>query len=152
MCACTAQLHPHMVLRGRYGTISIFSKGATGMSSPFPAAHCLRLCTSNVARAGLIPGQGDKIPHAAQHGQRKKKKVKSLAKVRQLPCAEPGWSPGMYGWDRREREPLATSVSLAFKPASVRKWQPWEAVWGAGQQGPGWAWTPSSRWAPHVSC
>ena len=29
------------------------------MSSPFPAAHCLRLCTSNVARAGLIPGQGD---------------------------------------------------------------------------------------------
>ena len=52
------------------------------------------------------------------------KKVKSLAKVRQLACAEPGWSPGRYGWDRREREPLATSVSLAFKLASVRTWRP----------------------------
>ena len=28
---------------------------------------------SNTGGAGLIPGQGTKIPHAAQHGQKKKK-------------------------------------------------------------------------------
>ena len=34
----------------------------------------LRLCTSNVGTAGLIPGQGTKIPHGAGHSQKKKKK------------------------------------------------------------------------------
>ena len=55
---CTAQLHAHMALRGRYGTISIFYKGATGTSSPFPAAHWLRLCTSIAATCGLDPWSG----------------------------------------------------------------------------------------------
>ena len=35
----------------------------------------LRLCTSHAEGAGLIPGQGTKIPHAAQGGQRKIQKL-----------------------------------------------------------------------------
>ena len=34
----------------------------------------LRLCVSNARGVGLIPGQGTKIPHAIQCGQKKKKK------------------------------------------------------------------------------
>ena len=30
----------------------------------------LRLCTSNVGNAGLIPGQESKIPHASWHDQK----------------------------------------------------------------------------------
>ena len=33
----------------------------------------LRLCTSNAGGMGLIPGWGTKIPHAAQHSQKKKR-------------------------------------------------------------------------------
>ena len=33
----------------------------------------LRLCASTAGGTGSIPGQGTKIPHAAQHGQKKKK-------------------------------------------------------------------------------
>ena len=33
----------------------------------------LRLRASNAGRAGSIPGRETKIPHAAQHGQKKKK-------------------------------------------------------------------------------
>ena len=38
------------------------------------AVQWLRLCASNAEGAGLIPGQGTKIPHAVQHCQKKKKK------------------------------------------------------------------------------
>ena len=34
----------------------------------------LRFCASNARSAGSIPGWGTKIPHAVQHGQKKKKK------------------------------------------------------------------------------
>ena len=34
----------------------------------------LRLCTFNADSTGSIPGQGTNIPHAMQHGQKKKKK------------------------------------------------------------------------------
>jgi len=34
----------------------------------------LILCTSSAEGTGLIPGQATKIPHAAWHGKRKKKK------------------------------------------------------------------------------
>ena len=37
------------------------------------AFQWLRLCASDAERAGLIPGQGTKIPHAVQHRQKKKK-------------------------------------------------------------------------------
>ena len=36
-------------------------------------AQWLRLCASNARGVGLIPGQGTKIPHAIQCGQKKKK-------------------------------------------------------------------------------
>ena len=44
------------------------------------AVQRLRLCASNAGDAGLTPGRGTKIPHAAQHSQKvkKKKKKKSL--------------------------------------------------------------------------
>ena len=34
----------------------------------------LRLCTSTAGAVGSIPGQETKIPHAARHSQKKKKK------------------------------------------------------------------------------
>ena len=34
------------------------------------AVQGLRLCASNAGGAGLIPGRGTKIPHAARHGQK----------------------------------------------------------------------------------
>ena len=34
----------------------------------------LRFCASNAGGAGSSPGRGTKIPHAVQHGQKKKKK------------------------------------------------------------------------------
>ena len=37
----------------------------------FPGDHWLRFCTSNAGGAGLIPGQGTKMPHAAWCGQKK---------------------------------------------------------------------------------
>ena len=36
------------------------------------AVQWLRLCVSNAGGVGLIPGQGTKIPHTAQHSQKKK--------------------------------------------------------------------------------
>ena len=39
------------------------------------AVQWLRLLTSPAGGTGLIPGQGTKIPHAAWHGGKKKKKV-----------------------------------------------------------------------------
>ena len=36
----------------------------------------LRLCASIVGDTGSIPGQGTKIPHAAQCGQKKLNKIK----------------------------------------------------------------------------
>ena len=36
----------------------------------------LRLCTSKAGGPGLIPGQGTKIPHVLESGQKKKKKKK----------------------------------------------------------------------------
>ena len=38
------------------------------------AVQWLRLHTSNAGGAGLIPGRGTKIPHAAQHTQKIKTK------------------------------------------------------------------------------
>ena len=38
----------------------------------------LRLCTSSAGGAGLIPGQGTKIPHAVGCSKKKKKKNKKL--------------------------------------------------------------------------
>ena len=32
--------------------------------------RCLRLCASNAGGAGLKPSQGNKIPHAAESGQK----------------------------------------------------------------------------------
>ena len=40
----------------------------------FAGSPVLRLCVSNAMGAGLIPGQGIRILHAAYHGQKKKKK------------------------------------------------------------------------------
>ena len=39
----------------------------------------LRVCASNAGAAGLIPGQGTKIPHVEECGQieRKKRKIKA---------------------------------------------------------------------------
>ena len=37
------------------------------------AVQWLRLRTSTAGGSGLIPGRGTKIPHAVQHGQKKKK-------------------------------------------------------------------------------
>ena len=41
-----------------------------------PAVQWLGLQTSNASVTGLIPGQGTKIPQAAQHGLKRKKKEK----------------------------------------------------------------------------
>ena len=38
----------------------------------------LRLHAINEGGMSLIPGQGNKIPHAARHGQKKKKIIKKL--------------------------------------------------------------------------
>ena len=38
------------------------------------AVQCLRPRTSTAGGTASIPGQGTKIPHAAQRGQKKKKK------------------------------------------------------------------------------
>ena len=38
------------------------------------AVQWLGLCASAAGGTGLIPGRGTKIPHAVQHGQKKKKK------------------------------------------------------------------------------
>ena len=41
----------------------------------FPGRPGLGLCTSTVVSMGSIPGQGSKILHAVQHGQKKKIQV-----------------------------------------------------------------------------
>ena len=46
--------------------------------------HWLRFCTFNVGGAGLIPGQGTKIPHAVQHGRGEKKRKKKKKNLRFL--------------------------------------------------------------------
>ena len=38
----------------------------------------LRFCASNAGGAGSSPGRGTKIPHAVQHGQKKKKKKATI--------------------------------------------------------------------------
>ena len=56
----------------------------TGWKSFYPRdgisleVQWLRLCTSNAGGAGSIPGWGNKIPHAAWHGQKILKKKESL--------------------------------------------------------------------------
>ena len=42
------------------------------------AVQWLRLRTSAAGGAGSIPGRGTKIPHATQHGQKKRKKERSV--------------------------------------------------------------------------
>ena len=44
----------------------------------------LRLCTSNAGGAGLIPGQGTKIPHAVVCSKKKKKKTKLTSQIMPL--------------------------------------------------------------------
>ena len=50
-----------MVISGFFGASSL-------------VVQSLRLCISNVGTAGLISGQGTKIPHVAGHSQKKRKK------------------------------------------------------------------------------
>ena len=38
----------------------------------------LRFCASNAGGMGLIPGQGTEVPHAAECGQKLKKKRKKV--------------------------------------------------------------------------
>ena len=54
------------------GEDSLRKKGAVGNSL---AVQWLRLHASTTGGMGLIPGQGTKILHATQCGQKKKKKV-----------------------------------------------------------------------------
>ena len=42
------------------------------------AVQCFKPHASNAGGPGLIPGQGAKIPHAVQHGQKKEKKEKKF--------------------------------------------------------------------------
>ena len=48
----------------------------SGASWTSLAVQWLRRHVSNAVGAGSIPGQGTKIPHAVQHGQKRKKKKK----------------------------------------------------------------------------
>ena len=96
----------------------------------------LRLCTPNVGTAGLIPGQGTKIPHVAGHSQKKKKKAGFFG----FP-----WGPASRvqsgGW-----EDFASNVSLLPQPTSLPpakasshksgeyfmpSWWGWEGVGGS---------------------
>ena len=54
------------------------TKYSTGTSL---AVQRLRLHTSKAGGAGLIPGQGTKIPHATWRGQKKKKKERRQQKM-----------------------------------------------------------------------
>ena len=53
-----------MVITGFFGASSL-------------VVQSLKVCISNVGTAGLISGQGTKIPHVAGHSQKKKKGKKS---------------------------------------------------------------------------
>ena len=44
----------------------------------FPGVQLLRLCASNAGGVGSIPGWGTRIPHAAWHGQKKKKVLANI--------------------------------------------------------------------------
>ena len=44
----------------------------------------LGLCASTTGGLGLIPGWGAKIPHAVQHGQKKKKNLKKTSENREV--------------------------------------------------------------------
>ena len=44
-------------------------KKKKGMSGTSLAVQCLRLCASTAGGMGSIPGQGNEIPNALQHGQ-----------------------------------------------------------------------------------
>ena len=50
--------------------------GVKQRSGTSRAVQWLRFCASTAGGAGSIPGRGTKIPHAAQHGQKIKKKNK----------------------------------------------------------------------------
>ena len=49
-----------------------------------PVVQWLRLHVINEGGMSLIPGQGNKIPHAARHGQKKKKKITKKLKIENL--------------------------------------------------------------------
>ena len=51
----------------------VFKKRGTSL-----AVQWLRLHASTSGGAGLIPGRGTRIPHAAQSGQKKKKKLEDI--------------------------------------------------------------------------
>ena len=55
----------------------------SGTGTPL-VVQWLRLHTSNAEDAGSIPGQGTKIPHATQWGQKKKPK-ETISKVKRQP-------------------------------------------------------------------
>ena len=46
----------------------------------FLAVQWLRLCSSTAEGVGMIPGQGTKVPHAVQHGQKEREKEKKKKK------------------------------------------------------------------------
>ena len=59
------------------------------------AIQWLRLCPSNAGGMGSIPDQGTKIPHAMQHGQKKKKNQLTVTLVRiTKTVAEMEFEPG----------------------------------------------------------
>ena len=53
----------------------------------FPGGLVVQLCTSTAGGAGLIPGQGTKIPHAMRCGQKFKKKKESKDSVESCLCS-----------------------------------------------------------------
>ena len=69
----------------------------------FPGGPVVKTPHSQCRGAGLIPGQGTKIPHASQRGQKKKKRKQKdfpgSAVVKNLPdnAGDTGSSPGLGG-------------------------------------------------------
>ena len=48
----------------------------------FPGSPVVRALYFTAGGMGLIPGWGTKIPHAAEHGQKKKKKIEKKKEIR----------------------------------------------------------------------
>ena len=63
-------------------------------SGTFPVVQWLRLHASTAGGVGSIPGQGTKILHTVQHGQKKKKKGMVVLSVFKG-CSVAGSFPGM---------------------------------------------------------
>ena len=128
-----------------------------------PVVQWLRVCTSIVEGTGLIPGEGTKIPHAAGHCQKKKKKErKELCAVNSMlvytayyiGISEKAMAPhsSTLAWkipwtqepgrlqsmgSLRVRHDWATSLSLFTFLHWRRKWQPTPVFLPGESQGRG---------------